>query len=308
MTNLTRSHFQAHPFHLVSPSPWPIYTSIALLTLTTSGVLTMHGFTNAEYFLISAFVILILSVSFWWRDVISKERYIGNHTLAVQRGLNMGVALFIVSEALSLLAIFWAFFHSKWWVAIKLDVPGKKPIYIPEDGLDADTLWDLLNGLSLSYFLLLFLLIYIMKQYLCEPTIIDLTPVKLTESNGECFKGMIDYNSNKGWLLFYLYTDRRPGTSAYMVGKYVEFNGERYFGLFREQPLERNEPWFGIVRGTFPVEITTAFSITINRFRWIMLKELYNVKVVTGSYYDYNIDPLSMGNSTILYGSLDDVQ
>jgi len=38
--------------------------------------------------------------------------YLGNHTLAVQKGLNMGVALFIVSEALFFLAIFWAFFHS----------------------------------------------------------------------------------------------------------------------------------------------------------------------------------------------------
>ena len=50
MTKLTRSNFQAHPFHLVSPSPWPLYTCIALLTLTTSGVLTMHGFSNANYF------------------------------------------------------------------------------------------------------------------------------------------------------------------------------------------------------------------------------------------------------------------
>ena len=112
MTNLTRSNFQAHPFHLVSPSPWPIYTCIALLTLTTSGVLTMHGFSNANYFLTSAFIALVSSMSFWWRDVISEGTYLGNHTLAVQRGLNMGVALFIVSEALFFLAIFWAFFHS----------------------------------------------------------------------------------------------------------------------------------------------------------------------------------------------------
>lgn len=38
MTNLTRSNFQAHPFHLVSPSPWPLFTSVSLLTLTTTGV------------------------------------------------------------------------------------------------------------------------------------------------------------------------------------------------------------------------------------------------------------------------------
>jgi cytochrome c oxidase subunit 3 len=49
MTNLTRSNFQAHPFHLVSPSPWPLFTSIALLTLTTSGVSSMHSFNNAGY-------------------------------------------------------------------------------------------------------------------------------------------------------------------------------------------------------------------------------------------------------------------
>ena len=112
MTNLTRSNFQAHPFHLVSPSPWPIFTCIALLTLTTSGVLTMHGFNNAGTFLTLAFVTVISSMALWWRDVISEGTYLGNHTLAVQRGLNMGVALFIVSEALFFLAIFWAFFHS----------------------------------------------------------------------------------------------------------------------------------------------------------------------------------------------------
>lgn len=38
--------------------------------------------------------------------------YLGNHTNAVQKGLNLGVGLFIVSEAFFFLAIFWAFFHS----------------------------------------------------------------------------------------------------------------------------------------------------------------------------------------------------
>jgi cytochrome c oxidase subunit 3 len=64
MTNLTRSNFQAHPFHLVSPSPWPIYTGVALLTLTTSAVSTFHGFSNANYILILAFLSVILSMSY----------------------------------------------------------------------------------------------------------------------------------------------------------------------------------------------------------------------------------------------------
>ena len=72
MTNTTKNNFQPHPFHLVSPSPWPLYTCVSLLTLTTAGVLTMHGFTYADNFLYFALVSLVLSMSFWFRDVISE--------------------------------------------------------------------------------------------------------------------------------------------------------------------------------------------------------------------------------------------
>ena len=112
MLNIYRSNFQAHPFHLVSPSPWPLYTSISLLSLTTSAVLSFHGFSYAENNLIFSLTSLVLSMSFWFRDIIAEGTYLGNHTLAVQKGLNLGVILFIVSEGLFFVAIFWAFFHS----------------------------------------------------------------------------------------------------------------------------------------------------------------------------------------------------
>lgn len=112
MSYINRSQFQAHPFHLVSPSPWPVFSSVNLLTLTTSGVLTMHGFALVSNIFFCVLITLIYSMFLWFRDIISEATYLGNHTLAVQRGLNMGVALFIVSEALFFLAIFWTFFHS----------------------------------------------------------------------------------------------------------------------------------------------------------------------------------------------------
>lgn len=112
MSNIIRSKFQAHPFHLVSPSPWPVYASINLLSLTTGGVLTMHGFLSGYIFFFCALISVPYAMGLWFRDIISEATYLGNHTLSVQRGLNMGVALFIVSEALFFLAIFWAFFHS----------------------------------------------------------------------------------------------------------------------------------------------------------------------------------------------------
>lgn len=112
MTQLIRSNFQNHPFHLVSPSPWPLNTSVSLLSLTLSGALSMHSFSNAYIITLLSLFAVILSMTFWFRDIIAEGTFLGNHTLAVQKGLNLGVILFIVSEALFFMAIFWAFFHS----------------------------------------------------------------------------------------------------------------------------------------------------------------------------------------------------
>lgn len=104
--------YQAHPYHMVSPSPWPILTSVSLLTLTTSGALSMHVFESIYIVFFTSLFLLIYSMSLWFRDVISEGTYLGHHTLAVQKGINIGVVLFIISEVFFFLAIFWAFFHS----------------------------------------------------------------------------------------------------------------------------------------------------------------------------------------------------
>lgn len=112
--------FQAHPFHLVSPSPWPMYTSFCLLNVTNSAVLSMHMFEKIYGLLYISILLVIWSMSLWFRDIISEGTFLGNHTSAVQRGINIGVLLFIVSEALFFMAIFWAFFHSSLKPSIEL--------------------------------------------------------------------------------------------------------------------------------------------------------------------------------------------
>jgi cytochrome c oxidase subunit 3 len=81
MTNQTRSLFQAHPFHLVSPSPWPLNTSFCLLATTFSAVLSFQGFVNGINILFLAIISLIFCMSLWFRDVISEGRFLNLNSL-----------------------------------------------------------------------------------------------------------------------------------------------------------------------------------------------------------------------------------
>ena len=72
MSNVIRSNFQAHPFHLVSPSLWPLNTSFCLLATAFSAVLSFQGFENGINLLFLSLISVIYSMSLWFRDVISE--------------------------------------------------------------------------------------------------------------------------------------------------------------------------------------------------------------------------------------------
>lgn len=99
-----------HPFHLVNPSPWPFATALAVLVLATGAVLFMHGIDR--WLFIAGVVALLLTFIGWWRDVIRESNTDGLHTLAVQKGLKIGMGLFIASEVMFFVAFFWGYFHS----------------------------------------------------------------------------------------------------------------------------------------------------------------------------------------------------
>jgi len=109
---LQRKNYQRHPYHLVEPSPWPLLTAFALLTLTISGRIYFNGYPHRGYGLILGFITTLGGILLWFRDVVSEGSFIGNHTLKVQQGLNLGVILFIISEIFFFLSIFSAYFHS----------------------------------------------------------------------------------------------------------------------------------------------------------------------------------------------------
>ena len=112
--------FQFFPFHLVTPSPWPILVSFSLLTLTTGAVSYIHGYYLGGYILSLGFIITTLGMSLWLRDIITEGTLLGDHTKEVVVGLVYGIVLFIVSEVFAFFSIFWAFFHSSLSPAIEL--------------------------------------------------------------------------------------------------------------------------------------------------------------------------------------------
>jgi cytochrome c oxidase subunit 3 len=109
-TTHVSTHAQKHPYHLVDPSPWPVVGAIAAGTLAVGAVLFMHDVT--AWVLPVGFLLVLLTMFFWWRDVVREATFQGHHTPVVQIGLRYGMLLFIASEVMFFAAFFWAYFDA----------------------------------------------------------------------------------------------------------------------------------------------------------------------------------------------------
>lgn len=112
MTNNIRGYIQYHPFHLVGPSPWPIFTSFSLMNLALCLGLTAHSYILNNIFILLSIITILYSMTLWFKDVIAESTLLGDHTQAVKRGLTQGFLLFVVSEILIFASLFWAYLHS----------------------------------------------------------------------------------------------------------------------------------------------------------------------------------------------------
>lgn len=112
MQNINRNQFQAFPYHLVTQSPWPLLLSWAIFSMAIGAVMSFHGFNYGPELLNLGLILTVSGMVLWFRDITIEGTYLGDHTKQVQKGLTLGVALFIVSEAFAFLSVFWAFFHS----------------------------------------------------------------------------------------------------------------------------------------------------------------------------------------------------
>lgn len=73
--------------------------------------LYFYGKTVGVYMLMYGFFFVALIAILWWRDVVREGTFEGKHTSVVQKGLKLGMILFILSEVMFFVSFFWAFFN-----------------------------------------------------------------------------------------------------------------------------------------------------------------------------------------------------
>ena len=74
-TKLMNRSVQAHPFHLVEASPWPIAVSFSLLVTTLSGVMTFHGYSNGLFLLTLGIISTISTMTLWFKDITREGKF-----------------------------------------------------------------------------------------------------------------------------------------------------------------------------------------------------------------------------------------
>src|ERR1700761_1624380 len=111
--SMAHGHAKHHDYHLVDPSPWPLVGSISALILTAGAVVWMKTDQGGVFGLQGPWLLfagvagVLLTMFFWWRDVIVEGERKGDHTPVVQISLRYGMMLFIASEVMFFVAWFW---------------------------------------------------------------------------------------------------------------------------------------------------------------------------------------------------------
>nr|YP_009266382.1 cytochrome c oxidase subunit III [Liposcelis keleri]ANJ70938.1 cytochrome c oxidase subunit III [Liposcelis sculptilimacula] len=97
-------------FHMVDPSPWPIYMSLILMSALISTFYSMS--TTLSWGLFISLLMCFMIFFLWSRDVVRESLLQGNHTYKVISSIKFGMILFILSEVMFFFSFFWTFFHS----------------------------------------------------------------------------------------------------------------------------------------------------------------------------------------------------
>jgi cytochrome c oxidase subunit III len=97
-----------HDYHMVEPSPWPFWISVAVFVMMIGAIAWMQEWTPWVFWIGFAGVLYVMYA--WWADVVREANNGVDHTPVVQMHHRYGMMLFIASEVMLFVAFFWAYF------------------------------------------------------------------------------------------------------------------------------------------------------------------------------------------------------
>ena len=104
------------PIYTVHPRPWPILISISAI----GTAINIHLYLIEEKTLPLPLITLISCLFQWIRDLNRESLYLGRHTNLIQRLTKNSLIIFILSETILFVRMFWSFIHEYWLPDINL--------------------------------------------------------------------------------------------------------------------------------------------------------------------------------------------
>ena len=109
-----------HRFHLVDKSLWPFIISINLFCFLSSIVLTCNFYIKGVTIFYLSLFSTTLVFYLWTRDTVRESEYSGFHNKYVIIGLLGGIILFIASETMVFIGVFWGYLHNYFYPSIEI--------------------------------------------------------------------------------------------------------------------------------------------------------------------------------------------
>jgi len=99
-------------YYVPHGSPWPFFGSVTLFVLMIGAALTVEH-TSGGPLLLTAGIVLLLALFFFWFGTVIRENQAGVYNLQVDRSFRMGMSWFIFSEVMFFAAFFGALFYAR---------------------------------------------------------------------------------------------------------------------------------------------------------------------------------------------------
>lgn len=102
----------SYPYQIVLNSPWPFIISIILFDYFLFVVSMFYNVLYSSYFFYFSFISSAITIYFWLAELIGEGLYKGDHSKIEISNLTIGFILFVISEIVIFIILFFSFFYN----------------------------------------------------------------------------------------------------------------------------------------------------------------------------------------------------